>query len=57
MLIGQLMTLEVGLNNLKKNEKDFQIEKKIANTPDEAIYYFTTIYPNLHFFKITIKEI
>jgi len=39
------------------DEKDFEIEKIIADTPEEAIYYFTTIYPKLHFFKITIKEI
>ena len=39
------------------NEKHFEIEKIIADTPEEAIYYFTTIYPKLHFFKITIKEL
>jgi hypothetical protein len=39
------------------NEKHFEIETIIANTPEEAIYYFTTIYLNLHFFKIIIKEI
>ena len=39
------------------DEKDFEIEKIKADTPEEAIYYFGAIYPNLRFFKIIIKEI
>ena len=39
------------------DEKDCEIENIKAETPEEAIYYFGAIYPNLRFFKIIIKEI